>query len=79
MKIEVDCYSGYRVEENTRRIIFKTHTVTVLEILDRWLSPDHRYFKVKGDDNAEYIIRNDSYQGKWELTFYRTVLRSTDP
>ena len=79
MKIEVECYSGYRGEETPRRIIFKTHAVEVREIIDRWLSPDHRYFKIKGDDKAEYIIRYDSLQGKWELTFYRTMVRNSDP
>lgn len=71
MKIYVESYSGYQVEETPRRIVFRTHTVEVLKIIDRWLSPDHRYFKIKGSDNAEYIIRYDIRLGEWELTFYR--------
>ena len=71
--IDVDCYAGYRGEETPRRIRFKTHTVTVQAVLDRWLSPDHRYFKVKGDDGDLYIIRHDSRQCLWELTFYRAA------
>ena len=49
----------------------QTHTVAVKAVLDRWLSPDHRYFKVTGDDGDLYIIRHDPRQGLWELTFYR--------
>jgi hypothetical protein len=79
MKINVECYSGYRVDEIPRRIKFKAHTVDVREIIDRWLSPDHRYFKIKGDDNAEYIIRYDTQKRNWELTFYRTMRRNNDP
>ena len=71
MKIIVECYSGYRVEETPRRILFKSHTVEVLKIIDRWLSPDHRYFKIRGSDNGEYIIRYDTQKLIWELTFYR--------
>ena len=71
--IDVDCYAGYRGEETPRRIRFKTHTVSVQVVLDRWLSPDHRYFKVTGDDGDLYIIRNDPLQGLWELTFYRAA------
>ena len=71
MKIIVECYSGYRVEETPRRILFKSHVVEVLKIIDRWLSPDHRYFKVRGSDNGEYIIRYDTQKLIWELTFYR--------
>jgi hypothetical protein len=71
--INVDCYAGYRGEETPRRIQFKTHTVGVKAVLDRWLSPDHRYFKLEGDDGHLYIIRHDPHQGQWELTFYRTA------
>lgn len=71
MEIKVDCYSGYRGEETPRRIIFLEQVVEVKEVVDRWLSPDHRYFKIRGDDNAIYIIRHDLQNWGWELTFYR--------
>jgi hypothetical protein len=32
------------------------------------LAPDHRYFKIRGDDGALYILRNDVVTGRWELT-----------
>ena len=69
--IEVDCYAGYRGEETPRQIRFGRQTVTVAEVLDRWLSPDHRYFKILGQDAAVYIIRHDPLQGTWELIFYQ--------
>jgi hypothetical protein len=47
--------------------------VAVKAVLDRWLSPDHRYFKLEGDDGDLYIIRHDPRQGLWELTFYRAA------
>jgi hypothetical protein len=71
MNIKVECYCGYQVEETPRRILFRSRTVEVLKIIDRWLSPDHRYFKIRGSDNGEYIIRYDTQKQKWELTFYR--------
>jgi hypothetical protein len=71
--IEVECYAGYRGEETPRRIRFKTHTLTVRAVLDRWLSPDHRYFKLEDDDGDLYIIRHTPGQGTWELTFYRAA------
>ena len=73
MKIEVECYSGYRGEETPRRIRFTEREVTVSEVLDRWLSPDHRYFKVRGDDRAIYIIRHDTSRWAWELTAYQDL------
>jgi len=38
---------------------------------DRWLDPDHRYFKILGDDNGIYIIRHNMESWVWELIFYQ--------
>ena len=67
MRVEVECYAGYRAEEEPRRFTLGDHAVEVGEILDRWLSPDHRYFKVKGDDQAVYLLRHDEREGSWEI------------
>ncbi len=42
-------------------------------MLDRWLAPDHRYFKCLGADGATYIVRNDVQAGTWDLTQYRVA------
>lgn len=39
-------------------------------MLDRWLSPEHRYFKLRGDDGAVYILRHDPAAERWRLTMY---------
>ena len=44
--------------------------IDVVDILDRWLAPDHRYFKLRGDDGDVYIVRNDSESHAWELTMF---------
>lgn len=72
MEVKVDCYAGYRGEETPRRLAFEKHIVEVIEVIDRWLSPDYRYFKVRGDDKAIYIIRHDTQKWIWELTYYRS-------
>ena len=71
MKISVQCYSGYRVDEAPQSIRFDSLIVKVKEVSDRWLSQDHRYFKVIGDDGATYIIRQDMSSTEWELTYYK--------
>ena len=73
MQIRVNCYAGYRGEETPRSIIMADHTIEVLEVQDRWLAPDHRYFKLLGDDKAIYIIRHDTVSGLWELVFYQAA------
>jgi len=73
MKIQVDCYAGYRGEETPRRIRMADNKIDVREIVDRWLSPDHRYFKVIGSDDATYIIRHNPLEWQWELVFYQSA------
>ena len=73
MQIRVNCYAGYRGEETPRSIIMADHTIAVVEVQDRWLAPDHRYFKLLGDDRAIYIIRHDTVSGLWELVFYQAA------
>ena len=71
MNIRVECYSGYRGEETPRHIQMGSRRIEVKDVLDRWLSPDHRYFKILGDDKSVYIIRHDSVSLNWELIFYK--------
>lgn len=70
LAIRVECYSGHRGEETPRRFFVGDRTVEVAEVLDRWMAPDHRYFKLKGDDGDTYIIRQDTLADVWELTVY---------
>jgi plasmid maintenance system killer protein len=74
--IQVDCYAGYRGEETPRMICFKQRIIRVVEVMDRWLSPDHRYFKIRGDDDGVYIIRHDCVSAQWQLTFYKHLKTS---
>lgn len=68
--VHTECYAGYRGEQEPLRFYLGERQVQVLEILDRWLSPDHRYFKLRGDDQCIYILRHDCQKGGWELTHF---------
>ena len=68
--IRVECYAGHRGEETPRRLVFDGRAVDIAEILDRWLAPDHRYFKLRGGDGATYVVRHDTSSGSWELIMY---------
>ena len=67
MKISVECYAGHRGEEEPRAFTLGETRFAVVEILDRWLDPEHRYFKVAADDGRRFILRHDSASGEWEL------------
>ena len=75
LELRVACHAGYCGEEEPRRLWFGERAVEVVEVVDRWLAPDHRYFKVKGDDGGTYIIRYDEALGHWELTMYSGISR----
>ena len=68
--VKVVCYAGYRGEEEPRRFTWNDSRLEVTEILDRWLDPEHRYFKVRADDDGVYLLRHDVAAGEWELSVY---------
>jgi hypothetical protein len=68
--LRVECYAGYRAEQEPRRFHLGARKVEAVEILDRWLAPEHRYFKLRGDDDGIYILRHDTLADAWELTMF---------
>lgn len=70
IELTVECYAGHRGEQEPRRVHFSDRVIEVQEVLDRWLAPDHRYFRLRGDDGAVYILRHDERRQLWELTFF---------
>jgi len=76
--INVECYAGYRGEETPRRFQLGRRNVEVIKLLDRWLAPDHRYFKVLGDDDAIYILRHNVESWHWDLTFFKQLKETSE-
>ncbi len=74
--VTVVCYAGYRGEQEPRRFSFVGRDFEVVEIVDRWLDPRHRYFKVTADDEGTYLLRHDVASGEWEV---RILLYGKDP
>jgi hypothetical protein len=73
--LRVECYAGHRNEEAPRRFFLGKRVVEVTETVDRWLGPEHRYFKVRGDDGGVYILRHDVAQDFWEMTLFDSGAR----
>lgn len=65
--IQVECYAGHRGEEAPRRFTLGERQVEVVEIVDAWLGPDHRYFKVTADDGFTYLLKHDMQECGWYL------------
>lgn len=68
--MKVECYSGYRGEEIPRRFYLGKRCVEVMDVLDRWLDPAHRYFKLRGDDSGIYMLRHSTREDTWEMTLF---------
>ncbi len=47
LTIAVDCYAGSQGDETPRRFTRGDQLVEILAVVERWRTPDHRYFKVK--------------------------------
>ena len=69
--LKVTCYAGYRGEEEPREFSIGERNVQVVEVHDRWISPDHQYFKVRRSDGDTYILRHNVTSN-----LYRTTMRS---
>ena len=70
MKIQVDCYSGFRGEERPKRFWIRSKKIEIKQIIDQWVSPDHRHFKILGNDSSLYTIEFEPASATWELSFF---------
>lgn len=70
LSVRVECYAGYRADTEPRCLHLGRRAIPVTEILDRWLDPTHRYFKLRGDDGGIYLLRHDTASAHWELILF---------
>ncbi|MDJ0892633.1 MAG: hypothetical protein QNK18_15755 [Gammaproteobacteria bacterium] len=73
--LRVNCYAGHRADTEPRHLQFGGRAVAVTEIIDRWLDPSHRYFKLRGDDGGIYLLRHDTINDSWEISLYDSGCR----
>ena len=74
--LRVECYAGHRADAEPRRLHIGRREVAVTEIIDRWLDPRHRYFKLRGADGGIYVLRQDTIEDRWEMTLYDSCRRN---
>ena len=72
--IQVECYAGATADETPRRFKLEEQTIEVEEVLDRWHQvestpewPRADYFKVRGADQREYLLKHDLESDDWYL------------
>jgi hypothetical protein len=71
VNIKVIAYSGYRVNESPRTFVINDETMTIAEIVDKWIEENYsdrtrkRFFLVKTHDNRNYKIYVDEKTSEW--------------
>lgn len=63
----VECHAGHRGEEAPRRFRQAGRWVGVVDVVNRWMTPDHRCFIVTGNDGGTYVLRHNVMADTWEL------------
>jgi hypothetical protein len=72
--IQVESYAGAKADETPRRFKLEERLIEVAEVLDRrhqvesqpeWPRAD--YFKVRGADQHEYLLKHDLESDEWFL------------
>jgi hypothetical protein len=65
--LTVDAYAGYKGEETPRSFTLDGRKLYVQELVDRWYSETHSYFRVRASDGERYVLRFDLDEYSWEL------------
>jgi hypothetical protein len=70
MPIRVECYAGYRGEQEPIAFRLGERRVGVRAIVDRWFAPAQRWFRVDADDGHLYVLRHDEPSDEWEIAAF---------
>ncbi len=72
--VEVECYAGHKADETPRRFLLGEAWIEIAEVVDRWYQlksrpqwPRADYFKVRGADAHEYLLKHDLESDHWYL------------
>lgn len=70
MTIRVECYAGYRGEQEPLAFWLGERRLAVRAVVNRWFAPTQRWFKVDTDDGNMHVVRHDEASGDWEIAAY---------
>lgn len=65
--IVVEAYAGYKGEETPRAFEVEGIRLSVIEILQRWYTETHSYFRLRASDHKRYVLRYHLDEAAWEL------------
>ena len=65
--VTVESYAGSKAEEYPLRFHIEEKKIEISEIVDRWITPGCRYFKVLADNGNVYVLEYDENNDSWRL------------
>jgi hypothetical protein len=71
MKLQVETRIGSHGDAEPHSFLLGTRHLIVEQIIDRWLSTDHDYFKIEASDRCIYILRRNNPCDEWEMTLFQ--------
>ena len=79
MSIRVECYCGYRAEQEPIAFWLGERKIAVRAIVDRWFAPKQRWFRVDADDGHVYVLRHDESSGQWDVAAFTRGVSEAAP
>ena len=55
--VTVQCYAGYKGEQEPQRFLLGEHWLEVEEVLKEWREPAAVFFRVRASDGGIYVLR----------------------
>jgi hypothetical protein len=65
--VAVECYSGTTYAEEPRAVVTPDNRLEVQAVIDRWRTPDGRWFRVQLSDGAVAVLSYSDAEDQWYL------------
>lgn len=72
-EMRVECYAGFKADERPTRFLWRGHNFEVMEVEDKWYSPEATYFRVVIQDGDRFVLRHDKCQDIWTVDAFRAT------
>ena len=68
--VTVQCYAGYKGEQEPQRFLFAERWLEVEEVLKLWREPAAEFFRVQANDGHVYVLSRGVGIGtsKWSIS-----------
>jgi len=66
-RLQIDAHIGYKGEETPHAFTVDGVRLSVKEIVERWYTECHCYFRIQASDGQRYVLRYDLEEEQWEL------------